>query len=234
MAEAERETIPWGLRDILWAFLTGLIATGFAIRAVMEIFEAIDPQISSPIVISIETALAYACFAASAYYFLVVRRGVSLKDLGFASVPGSTLARMLLVYLGMTFAMGMVTAVATEILGNPPAPGEQLLGAEEVALSGADTLSLFVAAALIGPVVEELYFRGLVFRYLRARFSVIAAVIISAALFAAAHPFVALMPALFVLGVVLAIVTQRYSSLYPAIVLHVLTNSVAVLVLGFA
>jgi membrane protease YdiL (CAAX protease family) len=60
------------------------------------------------------------------------------------------------------------------------------------------------------------------------------AVIVSSALFAVAHPYLPLLPALFVMGAVLAFVFERYKSLYPAVLLHGIQNGLAVLVIALS
>ena len=54
---------------------------------------------------------------------------------------------------------------------------------------------------------------------------------LSALIFAAMHFIVPLIPSLFVVGIVLAVVTERYKSLYPAIALHSFFNAIQILLL---
>jgi hypothetical protein len=87
-------------------------------------------------------------------------------------------------------------------------------------------LALF--AGLVAPVCEELLFRGLLLRALRRRFSPVAAVAISALVFALAHPALdphlgtfALVPALFGLGAISGAVAVRRGDLSASIMLHI-------------
>jgi membrane protease YdiL (CAAX protease family) len=77
---------------------------------------------------------------------------------------------------------------------------------------------------IVAPLVEELLFRGLLLRSLARRTSTVAAVVISAAAFAAVHLLdpsaaPALAPLLLV-GLVAAIRTVRTGDLSQAILLH--------------
>lgn len=88
-------------------------------------------------------------------------------------------------------------------------------------------VAVFLAAAVIAPIAEEIMFRGFLYRLLRKRLPTWAAVLISAALFSVLHGIPPLIPMLFFLGVVFALVVERTRSLYCSIILHALQNSVA-------
>jgi uncharacterized protein len=91
-------------------------------------------------------------------------------------------------------------------------------------LSIGEYLMLMVLVAVAAPLAEELLFRGMLYPLLRRNMGVVAAVALSAALFSAVHVVPILLPALFVIGVVLAIVRERSGSLWPCIALHALQN----------
>ena len=85
-----------------------------------------------------------------------------------------------------------------------------------------------LVAGLIAPVCEELLFRGLLLRSLRRRVSPVAAVAISALVFALAHPMLdptfgtlAVVPALFALGAISGVAALRRGDLSMSIFLHI-------------
>lgn len=92
-------------------------------------------------------------------------------------------------------------------------------------------VAVFLAAAVIAPIAEEIMFRGFLYRLLRKRLPTWAAVPISAAFFAVLHGIPPLIPMLFFLGVVFALVVEHTRSLYCSIILHAVQNSVALLAL---
>lgn len=85
---------------------------------------------------------------------------------------------------------------------------------------------LLVGGIVVAPVVEELFFRGFVFAGLRERYGARKAGLISAGLFAVVHlqPLTAV--PIFLLGVVFAYLYHRSGSIWPAVIMHVLTNAV--------
>jgi membrane protease YdiL (CAAX protease family) len=90
---------------------------------------------------------------------------------------------------------------------------------------------LLLLIAIVAPVGEELVFRGMLYGFFRAHRGVAFGIALSAALFAVAHVIPVLLPSLLLLGVVLALVVERYASLVPAIALHALNNGLSLTLL---
>jgi uncharacterized protein len=90
---------------------------------------------------------------------------------------------------------------------------------------------LFLLLAVGAPIVEELFFRGLLQRSLARRFSPLVAIAGSAALFGLAHFELLQLPALVLFGIVLAVLADRTGRLGPGIVAHVTFNAATVLTL---
>ncbi len=91
-------------------------------------------------------------------------------------------------------------------------------------------LTVAVTIALIPAVVEELFYRGFVFRSFAARMSAPSAIVMSAVLFAAAHINVYEALPLFTLGVVLAIVTRSTGTLVVPIIVHFANNFITLVI----
>ena len=93
---------------------------------------------------------------------------------------------------------------------------------------------LFAVAVVIGPICEEMLFRGWLFTALRTRQPFGNAAWITAALFAVMHIGYGALYALliFPVGLVLAFARERYGSIKPTIVIHGLFNATA-LILAF-
>ena len=82
--------------------------------------------------------------------------------------------------------------------------------------------------AFVGPVVEELTFRGLGFTLLR-RYGPGLAIATTGVLFALSHGLLALLPTAAAFGFGLAYLRSRTDSVYPGILVHVLFNAIGVL-----
>jgi CAAX protease family protein len=87
----------------------------------------------------------------------------------------------------------------------------------------------FVVLAIVGPVVEELQFRGLGYSLLASYGSTIAIVVVGLT-FGLAHGLVEGLPLLVAFGAGLAWLRSRSDSVYPCIALHIAFNSIALTV----
>lgn len=99
-----------------------------------------------------------------------------------------------------------------------------VLSTLEMASGASDTLSMFLYASLVGPIWEELIFRGWILESLRPhgrRFAIVA----SAVLFGAFHGNLLQGPFAFVLGLVLGYVAMEHG-IWWSIGLHVFNNLV--------
>lgn len=88
-----------------------------------------------------------------------------------------------------------------------------------------------ISAVIIAPLSEEIIFRHIIFNYLKSKMSTPLALVTSALLFASIHMNLPQLPGLFMLGVVLQLLYIHFKSLYPCILLHILQNSIALLIL---
>jgi hypothetical protein len=76
-------------------------------------------------------------------------------------------------------------------------------------------------------VIEEIFFRGFVFAGLVRRYSWKKAATISAAIFALLHLTPTAIIPLFITGWIFAFLYYQSRSIWPAILMHVLTNTLA-------
>jgi hypothetical protein len=102
--------------------------------------------------------------------------------------------------------------------GDPSESARELIAAVE----GPVDLVLFVASAVVmAPLVEELFYRGLLLRALQRRFGPAVALVVSAAVFAAVHRDLLALPGLFVFGLLAGWLAVRTGRLGPAWAMHV-------------
>jgi uncharacterized protein len=92
-------------------------------------------------------------------------------------------------------------------------------------------IALLVAAALVGPVVEEVFFRGGIFRILRRTHSAGITLLGISLLFAGAHRDLRNALPDFLGGLAMGYVRTMSGSIWPAILLHVAFNATTVVLL---
>jgi membrane protease YdiL (CAAX protease family) len=115
------------------------------------------------------------------------------------------------------------------VLALLPWTAELIRHAQEAARNIPDLQASYAVMAIaFAPLAEEYLFRGLLFRSMDRTWGDRRAVIGSAAFFAVYHPLLS-WPPVFLLGVVNAALFKRTGRLLPAVILHMVYNTVVVL-----
>jgi membrane protease YdiL (CAAX protease family) len=94
---------------------------------------------------------------------------------------------------------------------------------------GGGVVLLILVVVVAAPIVEEIFFRGLVLRSLERRMSTRWSIVVSSAIFGAAHFEPLQFLALFLFGLVAAVLATRTGRLGPGIWAHVAFNAFAVI-----
>ncbi|MGH2821250.1 MAG: lysostaphin resistance A-like protein, partial [Actinomycetota bacterium] len=177
--------------------------------------------------------LVFASFLASTWFFTIKRKGATLSSAGL-SLPRSPKIFLLMVpvTIGAMLVNWFLTALMGLVFGDVPTGEDQLVP------PGTDIdlgvfLALFVLAAITAPIVEEFFFRGILFRWLRSGKGFLFAATVSSLVFAVAHGIPPLIVPLFGFGFVLTLIVEHTKSIYPAMLVHGLNNG-AVVVLIYA
>jgi sodium transport system permease protein len=185
----------------------------------------------------VRTGTAYLAYVASPPLFmalLLTTRPLQSLTLRWPGLPAiasaGVLAALLLPPLAeLTHFILQQFPVLKDLLQERQPLVEELQGA--AAQRGATWWHYLLVLAVLPALCEELAFRGFILTGLRRRFPPWTAILLSSLLFAFYHMNVfQLLPA-FVLGAVLALLTLHSGSLVPAVVFHLLHNS---LILGLA
>ncbi len=180
-------------------------------------------------------------FTVGAVFLVVKSRGRDFQRLGF--VVESRDGVMLALGMGLQVVLAILFLPLALLVGletEPQSLSGEIAGVGEVY----DQIALFLLIGLIGPIVEELMFRGILIDALAARFQTRGVIFGSSAAFAAFHMVgvstvqplesaMVLVPQLFLFGVVLAYLRIRRGRLGPAIFTHAGFNLLSLLVLVF-
>jgi membrane protease YdiL (CAAX protease family) len=230
---AQPVTIRWGLGDAAWIYPAGVI--GSVVLATVG-YGITHDKAGHPAALT--TALGFAgmyvvWLAGMLYVSRTKGRGNLHDDFGF--VAHAKHAWVLLAGIGLEIALSLMVYPLVSL-----AHHEKQTVVEDLKSSSGAKLAVFVVAAgLLAPIMEELFFRGLVLRALRRRWSPEVAIAGSALLFALAHPLLdpqlgtfALVPALFALGAVSGIAATWTGELSVSIALHIGFNLLTVATLG--
>lgn len=137
------------------------------------------------------------------------------------SMTGKSFLCLLCVFMSVQMIF-TIAAYALEHLFN--LTGFSLVAEIDAASAGSQTITMFLYASILGPISEELIFRGFLLKTLK-KYGKVLAIMVSAVLFGAFHGnFVQSIFAVFI-GIILGYVAMEYSLLW-AIVLHILNNCI--------
>jgi membrane protease YdiL (CAAX protease family) len=167
----------------------------------------------------------------SVYALGVLRRKVSWAELGVRPAPWPWLAAaagiaLFFIPLRMMIGLGVLLLFRLPV-ENLQARADLL--ASELTWPGF-LVTLLMAGGLI-PFAEELFFRGVLFGWLRRRYGLWIGMATSAVIFALAHGDLAIGVSNLILGLVLAWVYDRSLSIWVPVAVHAVNNSLAVVLL---
>lgn len=160
----------------------------------------------------------------------VAQRAASVVD--FGSAYRVRVTDVWYIVLGVTLQVAISAAYSPFNQQNVSAPANKLLGS-----ASGWTYALIGVMTIVGaPLVEELFFRGVLLRGLVGAFStmkrnigVTLAVVVDGVLFGLAHGELLQLAGLAAVGVVLSVVYLRTQRLVPCVLAHGAFNAVAVL-----
>lgn len=156
------------------------------------------------------------------------RQGIGLGEAGLRMVSWVWLLIGTAVALGampVRIAIGLIVM----LLIDPSLESLQGGAANPFALPDVTLASaalMTVIGGLLIPIGEEMFFRGVLYRWLRIHSGVWAAALISGAIFGAAHIFPPTAAAAFVLGVIMALTYEYSRSLWVPIIVHAVNNTI--------
>lgn len=226
----------WDWTDVV-AFLPAA-AGGVFITAslVVGITQAADHALGQAARTAVESfagqAASYAAALAALVVLLRFRRGLALRDVGWR-LPRTLGRAGWLPWLAISLVGALVALEVADWLGSlatqllPNSPNTQCTAVRDE--YGGYLLVAVPLVCLIAPLSEETIFRGFIYGWLRRHLPVLPAVVISSAVFSAAHVVLVLALPLFAVGVILALLYEYSDSLLPGAIVHGLFNLVGIL-----
>jgi membrane protease YdiL (CAAX protease family) len=224
--------VPWGWRDIIRALallLAGCVAI-FALLVVAIVVQEIW-GLQSDLVMMAEVAILgfYAVLLLAIYWCTVRRYGASWASLGLRRVSWRWVMFAPLCLIGMLMIFAGLQDAISAFQGQPFTNPQVEMTTQGQRLGPIHLLILLLSTAVAAPIVEELFFRGMLYPVMRRSAPAWAALVANAGVFAIIHFIPILLPMLFVSGLVLTLVRARTNSVVPGILIHVLQNTLFVL-----
>lgn len=222
--------VPWGAWDLvaLFAWLVcGIQASAWLVALVVRARQWAPPDryLAAVAQTMIMDGLALLLVA-----LLIVRRhraswrmlGLRVRRWGASIAAGLRGYLLWLPLFVMTIALVMVVSRWWSVTPEPQAVVVMLLQESRPRL----LLALVAMVALIGPLAEEIVFRGVVYAALRRRWGVGRALLGSSSVFAVLHLDPIALAPIFVMGLLLGWLYEQTGSLIPSMTVHFVHNSV--------
>lgn len=212
-----------------WSNSTFIIAIVFALLVVPLIF---DHFISNLLARSIKDSLLHGLVLAVSITFLTLYlilfkekgtlRALGVKRLQLSHVKTVVIWSVIQITIGIFFVIILETLAG----GSGNAKTESLENQTLIMF-----LLAFTSAAIISPLYEELFYRGLIYTWLRQRTSILPSMLISSAIFTVVHiPTYNTLPINFVAGLITAWVYEKTGTILSSIIVHASFNGLAVVI----
>ena len=237
-AEFSHSQARWGLREVVqvFVFLFFIEALILSLESLLYFVAGFEPIEKDVFLIS--NSLFRDLFTAGLVVYLVkVKFGQPASELGLTTSHFfKNVATGLVGYVTIVPALVLTLAAISwgmqRFSYEPPPQAVVQIYLKDSTRPFLVQLTFFVA--VLGPIIEEIFFRGFTYKAFRTRFGVGRAMVLTALIFAALHMSVAAMLPIFLLGLFLTYLYEKTGSLVPSMTVHVLHNLIMVaLTLGF-
>jgi len=167
---------------------------------------------------------------AGVYFFGLRRLHYRWKDIGFKKIESKWLVITILISIIVIPLSGLITILFMLALGLPlENPQLEFLIPDDISwMSG---IGMFILGGIIVPIAEEVFFRGVLYKWLRERWGVFIGVSVSSFIFGLVHIDIAIAATAFMLGIILALVYEYSDSLWTAILIHIINNGIKIILL---
>ena len=219
------ERVPWRPKDALLA--VALVGLGTIVTLPLLAMLSSDPETggASPLFL-VGAGLLEGLLIVAVWVFGVRRYRVGWTTAGLVApqARNSFLLPWLALFASLAFGAiyGLVVSAAeVNSLAPPPIP------ADFIGEGATRLLSFLFFLGVLGPIAEEVFFRGFLLTALARSMGSVPAMVVSSAVFGAAHGNVAVMIPLFVTGLLLSWLYLRTRSIWPPAVAHIAQNVIA-------
>jgi len=223
---------PWGLADVLQIFVFMFFSEACIAFVEILLSSAFNLKgMGHDFFILLNSLLRDMCVALFVIYLVKEKFGENLSSVGLTLRSFfSNVKRGFAGYVAMipVLALSLLSvALLAQLFSYEPMPQDVV---QVYLKKSADKhiLLLTFFVTVLGPVIEEIFFRGFTYRAFRGRFGVFGAAIATAAIFAAFHMNLMAFLPIFVLGLFLTYLYEKTGSLVPSITAHVTHNLVMV------
>jgi membrane protease YdiL (CAAX protease family) len=222
--------VDWGLLDVVRVSLIFLLAL-FCLQALYPVLKLLPGSASD---VSLSVAFQFVAELVALLFLLRLipaHWGRALRWLGLSTEHFwrgvSTGVKSYIGFLPVLLLLNWLTELIASLAGVELEPQEQL-GLFFRDISASTLVFLVCFMVFIGPVFEEIFFRGFAYQAFRRYGGRWMCILVTAILFSALHASVSVFLPIMGLGILLAYVFEKSGSLIPSITIHICQNSLGV------
>ena len=207
----------WTSKDI--SLITLIILIIFALSISLAILLKTEPAYKSLIIdfglfLSITTT----------FFIYTKSKKISLEKIGFGEMKVKWLFASIALAFGVIAIGGVLSSALSNLLNieSTGLQGIQAIASDKLWLN---LLNFKLLVAILIPIAEELYFRGILFRFIRQNKSFIWSALASSLIFSSIHFSPSSIPFTFLLGFSSAFLFEKSKSIFPSFFLHIAVNN---------
>ncbi len=224
--------VPWSVLDIVLAIIVAAVGILVLNLLVLGLGLALKvPLQENGVALAVFLGVQDLIVVATAWLFSIARYKTGPESLGLRSFSVPVGCTMSVALLMASYAVRVLYALVALAFGVQLSPQAVLMRLQTQGIGFVLTL---IAAAVVAPIAEEIFFRGFMYGGLRKRIGVVAAMLVSTIFFTALHLTVELFVPIFFLGLFLAWLYEYTGSLYPGMLLHAANNAISLILLYVA
>jgi len=231
MANTQTDKQIWRARDVFYILLLYFVILSIFLFIEAKVFGkgVLEDTNLSPAMLILEDFVDAIIFTFLPVLFVIKLYGSNLEEIGisfrkFAKNLLSGLMFGALLWVGISIC----DMIAKNIFGEFPA--HPYIRKLEMSDSPMTYFAVLTSIIILGPISEEVYFRGFAYTVLKKRYGKSIGIILSSLLFAAVHFNLYWIIQIFLIGVGLALLFESTGSLISVVVAHSLINLLSVYV----
>ena len=223
----------WGVPDLLRASVVIVFMSYILGLAESIIYELLQLDIGINLRMMINTFFIDIVVVIAVLYFVALRSRDAITSLGLRTSSlfkniSSGIAGYVFI-LPLLFAVLIFSVWILNLLGYKPEP-QPVFEVFMEEKRGGFLLFFVIFVSVLGPIIEEIFFRGFMYNAIKKHIGIIGAAFISASVFSLLHTNIVGFFPIMILGLLLAYLYERTGSLVASMTVHVVHNSI---IIGF-
>lgn len=218
---------PWSWKELIPLLILVLVLIPFFIEFLLlqYLTESFQNDLYSGTLVGFIMSI---IFTLGVYFIAIRPKKLSWKEVGLQR-PLTSYWKLTIKWIIILIISGILLSYVIEFLfniGTDNSKTESL----QTRLSTINFVIAFVSAAIISPIYEEIFYRGFLYRWFRAKYGLIVGMLISSFIFTIVHiPTFNTLPYTFLSGLIFAWTYEKTNSVYPAMIIHGTFNGLAII-----